>query len=63
MMKPETKPFNINAMQVYSPTQDHGGEEIEKLYKQIQNGIKYSKSDEVICIMGDLNAKFGNERY
>ena len=62
MMKLEAKPFNINVMQVYAPTQDHDGEEIEKFYQEIQNGIKYAKSNEVICIMGDLNAKVGDER-
>ena len=25
--------------------------------------MKYAKSDEVICIMGDLNAKVGNKKY
>ena len=63
MMKREAKPFNTNVMQVYAATQDHDGEEIEKFYQQIQNGIKYAKSNEVICIIGDLNAKVGNERY
>ena len=63
MMKLEVKPFNINVMQVYAATQDHDGEEIEKFYQEIQNSIKYAKSDEVICIMGDSNAKVGNERY
>ena len=63
MMKPVAKPFSINVMQVYAPTQDHDGEEIEKFYQEIQNGIKYAKSHEVICIMGDLNAKVGDERY
>ena len=63
MMKLEAKPFNINVMQVYAPTQDHDGEEIKKLYQELQNGIKYAKSDEVICIMRDLNAKVGDERY
>ena len=63
MRKLEAKPFNINVMQVYASTQDHDGEEIEKFYEEIQNGIKYAKSDEVICIMGDLNAKVGDERY
>ena len=62
-MKLDAKPFNINVMQVYAPTQDHDGEEIEKFYQEIQNGIKYAKSDEVVCIMGDFNAKVGDERY
>ena len=63
MMKLEAKPFNTNIMQVHAPTQDHDVEEIEKFYREIQNGIKYAKSDEVICIMGDSIAKVGDERY
>ena len=63
MMKLEAKPFNIYVMQDYAPTQDHDGGEIEKFYQEIQNGIKYAESDEVICIMGDLNANVGDERY
>ena len=31
MMKLDAKPFNMNVMQVYAPTQDHDGEEIEVL--------------------------------
>ena len=38
----EAKPFNINVMQVYAPTQDHDDEEIEQFYQEIQNGIKYT---------------------
>ena len=63
MMKLEAKPFNINVMQVYAPTQDHDDKEIEKFYHEPQNGIKYAKSDEVICIMEDLNAEVGDEKY
>ena len=43
MLKLEAKAFNINVMQVYAPTQDHDGEEIETFYREIQNGIKYVK--------------------
>ena len=63
MMKLEAKPFNINVMQVYAPTQDYEGEEIEKFYQEIPNGMKYAKSDGVICMMRDLYAKVGHERY
>ena len=63
MMKLEAKAFNINVMQVYAPTQDHDGEEIEKFHQEIQDAIKYAKSDEVMCTMGDLNATVGDERY
>ena len=36
MMKLEAKPFNINVMQVYAPTLDHDGEEIQK-FKMVLN--------------------------
>ena len=47
-MKLEAKPFNTNVMQVYAPTQDHDGKEIERFYQEIQSGIKYAKSDEIM---------------
>ena len=50
-------------MQVYAPTQDHDGEEIEKYYQEIHNGFKYAKWDEVICITGYFNTKVGDEWY
>ena len=36
---------------------------LKTCYQEIPNGIKYAKSDEVICIMGHLNAKVRDERY
>ena len=42
MMKLEAKPFNINVMQVYAPTQDHDDKEIDKFSQEIPNGIKYA---------------------
>ena len=53
----------VTCHRIYAPTQDPGDEEIEKFYQEIRNGIKYAKSDEVICIMGDLNANVGDEKY
>jgi len=43
MVKLEAKPFNINIIQVYAPTQDHNEEEIETFCQQIQNAMKYAK--------------------
>ena len=54
------KPFNINMIQVYAPTQDYDDENIEEFYEQIQLAVSYTKSSDIICIMGDLNAKVGN---
>ena len=60
MVKLQAKPFNINRIQVYAPTQDYDDENIEEFYEQIQLAVSYTKSSDIICIMGDLNAKVGN---
>ena len=59
LLKLEGKPFNISIIQVYAPTNDHPDDEIEKFYDDIQKAIKYVKSDEVLVVMGDWNAKVG----
>ena len=63
MLKLQAKPFNINIIQVYAPTLDCEDEEVEKLYQEINNGIKLTKSGELLCVMGDFNAKVGKEKY
>ena len=60
MVKLQAKPFNINRIQVYAPTQDYDDENIEEFYEQIQLAVSYTKSSDIICIMGDLNATVGN---
>ena len=63
MLKLQAKPFNINIIQVYVPTLDCEDEEVEKLYQEINNSIKQTKSCELLCVMGDFNAKVGKEKY
>ena len=60
MVKLHAKPFNINMIQVYAPTQDYDDENIEEFYEQIQLAVSDIKSPDIIYIMGDLNAKVGN---
>ena len=60
MVKLQAKPFNINMIQVYAPTQDYDDENIEEFYEQIHLAVSYTKSSDIICIMGYLNAKVGN---
>ena len=62
MIKLQGKPFNINIIQIYAPTKDHEDEEIELLYDEIQTEIKKLKTDDLLCVMGDLNAKVGKEK-
>ena len=47
-------------IQVYSLAQDYDDENIEEFYEQLQSDTSYTKSSDIICIMGDLNAKVGN---
>ena len=62
-MKLQEKPFNIiSIIQIYAPTQDHENEEIELFYDEIQAAIKDVKTDDILCVMGDLNAKVVKER-
>ena len=63
LVKIKGKPFDINIIQVYAPTQGHTDEELEQFYEQVQKAIKSVKSDEVLFVMGDLNAKVGNEQH
>ena len=57
MVKLKGKPFDVNIIQVYAPTQDHTENEIEEFYENLQQLMKYTKSCEMNMAMGDLNAK------
>ena len=48
---------NLSIIQIYAQTQDHGNEEVEAYYDEIEKAIKIVKSDEVLFVMGDWNAK------
>ena len=41
-------------------TADQSNDEIEQFYSEIELALKQTKSDEVVFIIGDLNAKIGN---
>ena len=54
------KPFNINLSQLHAPTRDHNDDDIEVYYEEVQTAIKQIKSNEILCVMGDMNAKVGS---
>ena len=60
MVKLQGKPLNINILQTYAPIQHHNDEDIEQIYEEIQQAINQAKSDEIICMMGDIYAKAGS---
>ena len=57
LTKISARPFNIALIQVYSPTADAEEEEIDQFYEELDTAKKHCKSQEVVIIMGDLNAK------
>ena len=62
MLKIQGKPFNIAIVQVYAPTSASTDDEIEEFYNLLESPIDQVKSNEVLLVMGDLNAKVGQER-
>ncbi|GFO47128.1 craniofacial development protein 2-like protein [Plakobranchus ocellatus] len=56
------KPLNLSIIQVYAPTSDSEAVELEKFYEGTDKAKGYLKSQDIIMIMGDFNAKIGDER-
>ncbi|GFO01877.1 craniofacial development protein 2 [Plakobranchus ocellatus] len=53
------KPLNLKIIQVYAPTSDSEDVEEEKFQRNRQS---YLKSQDIIMVMGDFNAKVKDER-
>ena len=59
LVKIQAKPFDLNVIQVYAPTGDHTEDEVEEFYEDLNKARKMCKSQEVVMVIGDLNAKVG----
>ena len=55
------KPFNIIVMQVYAPTSNAEGAEVEQFYEDIQDLLELTPKTDVLFIIGDWNAKVGSQ--
>ena len=53
------KPFNITVIQVYVSTRNT--EEAEQFYEDLQDLLEWSSKKDVLFIIGDWNAKVGNQ--
>ena len=53
------KPFNITVIQVYAPTRNT--EEAEQFYEDLQDLLELTPKKDVLFIIGDWNAKIGNQ--
>ena len=53
------KPLNITVIQVYAPTNNAEGAEVEKFYEDLQDLLELTPPKDVLFIIGDWNAKVG----
>ena len=53
------KPFNITVIQAYAPT--NNAEEAERFYEDLQDLLELTPKKDVLFIIGDWNAKIGNQ--
>ena len=53
------KPFNISAIQVYTPITD--AEEAEWFYEDLENLLELTPKRDILFIIGDWNAKVGSQ--
>ena len=57
----QDKPFNITVMQVYAPTSNAEETEVERFYEDLQELLELTPQKDVLCIIGDWNAKVGSQ--
>ena len=56
------KPFNLSIIQVYAPTSVSSEEEIEDFYNNLEDTHKKCGKQDIVIVMGDLNAKVDGEQ-
>ena len=57
----QSKPFNITAIQVYAPTSNAEEAEVEWFCEGLQDLLERTPIKDVLFIIGDWNAKVGNQ--
>ena len=55
------KPFNITVNQVYAPTSNAEGAEVERFYEDLQDLLELTPKKDVLFMIGDWNAKGGSQ--
>ena len=55
------KSFNITVIQAYTPTSNAGEAEVEQFYEDVQDLLELTPKKDVLFIIGDWNAKVGNQ--
>ena len=62
ILKVASKPFSIVIIQVYASISSSADEDIEQFYNDLDSVHKQAGSQDMTIVMGDLNAKVGNEQ-
>ena len=55
------KPFNITVIQAYALASNTEEAEVEWFYEDLQNLLELTPKIDVLCIIGDWNAKVGSQ--
>ena len=55
------KPFNITLIQVYAPTSNAEGAEVEWFYEDLQDLLELTPKKDALFIIGYCNAKVGSQ--
>ena len=62
LLKISSRYVDMCLLQVYVPTSESSGEELEQFYSHLEEGVKQCKSNELLLVMGDFNAKVASEK-
>uniref|UniRef100_A0A670I388 Endonuclease/exonuclease/phosphatase domain-containing protein n=1 Tax=Podarcis muralis TaxID=64176 RepID=A0A670I388_PODMU len=62
LIRIQGRPFNITVIQVYAPTTGAEETEIDQVYEDLQHLIEMKPKKDVLLIIGDWNAKVGNQK-
>ena len=57
----QVKPFNITVTQVYAPNNKVEEAKVDQFYEDIQDILELTPKNDVLFIIGDQNAKVGNQ--
>ena len=55
------KTFNITVIQVYAPNTNAEEAEVEQFYEDVQDLLELTHKKDALFIIGDWNAKVGNQ--
>ena len=55
------KPFSIMVIQVYAPPSNAEETEVEHFYENLQDLLELIPQNDILCIIGDWNAKVGSQ--